>query len=123
MKILNETRKTTITKKTEIASNFWRNALGLMFRGGLDDSAGFLLEFSEEGSHGIWMLGMRFKIDLVFIDASKRVVDVFPDVKPVGMSPATWKVYRPSKPARWVLELKSGTAKSKGTSIGDKLSW
>ena len=85
MKIFNETRKKAISEKSEIARSFWKKSLGLMFRGGIPDSNGFLMEFGMEGHFGIWMLGMRFPIDLVYIDSKKRVVDIFKSIKPLGL--------------------------------------
>lgn len=123
MKIINETKKTVIAEKTEIARSFWRKALGLMLRSGMDDSAGFLLEFEKEGTYGIWMLGMRFPIDLVFIDSRKRVVDIFKGIKPFGFDPTSWKVYNPGKTTKWVLELKSGRVRETMTSVGDMISF
>ena len=123
MRIFNNSRKTVLASKVEVAKGFWKKTLGLMFRSKMMDSSGFLMEFGNEGFHGIWMLGMRFCIDLVFIDPGKRVVDVFENIKPVCISPGTWRVYKPSKPAKWVLELRSGTARKTKTSPGDKISF
>lgn len=123
MKIIIESNKTVIAEKTEIVRSFWRKSLGLMFRSGIEDSAGFLMEFGHEGRYGIWMLGMRFPIDLVFLDSRKRVIDVFRRIKPFGFDPSSWRVYHPAKPAKWVLELKSGRSEEVGIVIGKKLSW
>jgi uncharacterized membrane protein (UPF0127 family) len=123
MRIFNESNKTVISSKTEIAKSFWSKALGLMFRAGIGKSEGLLLDFGNEGDYGIWMLGMRFPIDIAFIDSKKRVVDVFRGVRPIGLDLASWKVYHPSKPARWALELSSGRLKATRTSKGDRVSW
>jgi uncharacterized membrane protein (UPF0127 family) len=122
-KIVNKTSKRVLANKVQIATGFWQKTLGLMFRSKIDDSAGFLMEFGIEGEYGIWMLGMRFGIDLVFIDSKKTVVGVFENLKPVSFNPVTWRVYKPSKPAKWVLELPAGTIGKTKTSKGDKLSF
>lgn len=121
MKITNKTRKTVLAEKVEVATGFWHKMLGLMFRSKIADSAGFLLEFENEDFHGIWMLGMRFEIDLVFIDSGKRVVDIFENLKPISLNPIAWKVYKPTKPVKWVLELKSGRIRKTKTSVQDNL--
>ena len=123
MKIINKTRKTVLADRVELATGFWRKTLGLMFRSGIRDSAGFLMEFGNEGFHGIWMLGMRFGIDLVFIDSEKKVTDIFEDIRPVSLNPMTWRVCYTSKPAKWVLELKPGRIGKTRTSSGEKLSF
>jgi uncharacterized membrane protein (UPF0127 family) len=84
-KIVNKTSKRVLANKVQIATGFWQKTLGLMFRSKIDDSAGFLMEFGIEGEYGIWMLGMRFGIDLVFIDSKKTVVGVFENLKLAGV--------------------------------------
>jgi uncharacterized membrane protein (UPF0127 family) len=113
MKIFNSTRKTVVAENVEVAVSFFKKSLGLMFRKNIPSSRGFLMEFSREGQglHSIWMLGMRFPIDVLFLDSKKRVVDVFENVPPLSLHPRTWKVYRPSRPVKWILELSSGTAR------------
>jgi uncharacterized membrane protein (UPF0127 family) len=64
---------------------------------------------------------MRFPIDIVFIGSDKKVTDVFHSVPPVGLHPRTWKLYEPSAPALFVLELPAGAARLSKTKAGDKL--
>ncbi len=123
MKISNKTRKALLADKVEVATRFWKKTIGLMFRSGIDDSAGFLMEFEREGFYGVWMLGMRFAIDLIFMDSEKRIVEAFENIKPVGINPGSWRVYSPGKTARWVLELKAGRIRKTKTSTGDRLSF
>jgi uncharacterized membrane protein (UPF0127 family) len=125
MKIANMTRKTVVAETVEVAGSFWKKSLGLMFRSGIDDSAGFLMEFGKPSKdlYSIWMLGMRFPIDIIFINARKEVTDVCGNVPPVYPNPATWKVYRPTRPVKWILEVKAGRAKETRTKPGDRLSF
>lgn len=119
--IRNKTRKTILIENIERSDSFFRKAKGLMFRCGLDEDGGMLFTFSGEGRVGIWMLFMRFPIDLVFLDSKKRVTDIFEGIKPVSLNPKTWKVYYPSAPSRYALELSQGTVKRTGTRTGDLL--
>jgi uncharacterized membrane protein (UPF0127 family) len=119
--IINLTRKAALAMEVETARSFFSKALGLMFRSGLPDGRGMLFPFSGEGRVGIWMLFMRFPIDLVYVNSAKRVVGIFERVRPVNWRPGTWKVYYPPVPARYVLEVASGTVKRTGTEIGDVL--
>jgi len=123
MRILNRTRKTVLAEEVEVAKSFRKKTIGLMFRGGIGDDKCLLMDFEREGHHSIWMLGMRFPIDLVFLDAKKRVVCVFRNVKPVGFGPKTWRVYDAPEPVKWIIELKSGRIRSTGTKTGDALSF
>jgi len=119
--IKNATKKRIIVKKFEIAKTPWKKTKGLMFRKELAKGSGLLMIFERERKHGIWMLGMRFPIDIVFIDSRKRIVDIRHSVKPVGRHPKTWRVYKPSKPSKYVLEVNSRLVKRSGTDIGDFL--
>lgn len=118
--IRNMTRSTVLCRHTEVAATAWRKAIGLMGRKRLGNS-GLLMVFSKEGRPGIWMLGMRFPIDLVFLDRRKRVVDIRKNIQPIGFHPKTWMIYYPKRPARYVIELPAGTVKRTATARGDKI--
>ncbi len=60
------------------------------------------------------MLLMRFAIDAVFLDRSRRVVRVAADLRPWIPLTAAWG-------AADVLELPAGTAARSGTRAGDEL--
>ena len=117
----NVTKDKILVKSIEVADSIGKKTKGLMFRENLDPETGFLMVFRYEGKHSIWMPFMRFGIDIVYIDKEKRIVDIKHSVRPIGKNPKTWKVYKPSKPCRYVLEVSSGLMKKSGTKIGDVL--
>lgn len=78
---------------------------GLMF----DDMRGCDGALIYGGS--IWMPFVKHNLDLVFLDAQRRVVGVQKAV-PLTMNPATWRIYRCSA-AKYCLELKEGIVKRK----------
>ena len=123
MRIVNRTRNTTITENAEVARSAWKKMLGLMFRGSMEDTSGFLMEFGKPSKelYSIWMLGMLFPIDVIFISEKKEVTDVYENVRPVSGDPRTWRVYRPTKPVKWILEVPAGRAGKSGTVTNDKL--
>ena len=102
----------------EIADTPWKRAIGLMFR---KEPTPLLIRFDREARHAIWMLCMRFPIDLVFLDSEKRVVSIYEDIKPISLDPGTWKMYRPGKPAQYALETGAGWVREKAISEGDIL--
>jgi uncharacterized membrane protein (UPF0127 family) len=112
--IRNSTRGTVLCRKTEMAESFFRKARGLMFRKSLGRDSGMLFVFSRPGRFSFWTPFMRFPIDIVFMDSSKRVVDVRE-----GLGP--WRACRPRGSARYALELRAGTARRTGTGTGDLL--
>jgi uncharacterized membrane protein (UPF0127 family) len=119
--IKNITRKKILVRKIEFADSIGKKTKGLMFRDSLAKDAGLLMTFDLERKHEIWMFGMRFPIDIVFIDSAKRIVDIKHSVRPMGRNPFTWRIYRPKKPCRYVLEVNAGLTRRTGTEMGDTL--
>jgi uncharacterized membrane protein (UPF0127 family) len=117
--IVNKTRKTILAREMEIADNHGRRAKGLMFRDSLPEDHALLMVFPEKGNHRIWMLGMRFPLDIVFLDSEKRIISIHENASPLGFNPRTWKTYCSEKHAKYILELVPGTVKKTGTRHGD----
>jgi uncharacterized membrane protein (UPF0127 family) len=63
-----------------------------------------------EGVHSFWM---KFSIDVLYLDKSKKVRKIRHEMKP-------WRISA-CLPAHSVLELPAGTAASSGTQVGDQL--
>jgi uncharacterized membrane protein (UPF0127 family) len=119
--IVNRTRNTPLATEAEVADSARKKARGLMFRDSLPENHGLLMVFPNEGNHRIWMLGMRFPLDLIFLDSDRRVIGLYESVKPMGLDPRTWRTYGPSSPASYVIELNAGMIKGTGTTMGDLL--
>ncbi len=100
-----------------VADTTFSRAMGLMFR----SEESLLLDFGRDSRQGIWMLFMRFPIDIVFISARGRVVHVVEDAPPVSLNPSTWRIYYPPRPVRFVLEVPAGTAGRLGLSPGERV--
>ena len=93
--------------KVEWATSPWQKFVGLMFRKKLKKPLVLVLVVESRWMASIHTMFMRFPIDLVFLDSKKRVVDVARNVKPWRMNIV------PKKPAKYVVEMKAGTAKQK----------
>ncbi len=74
---------------------------GLMFR----RKGNALMEFPWEGKPGIWMMFMRYSLNLVFLDKNLKVIDILKNIPPLSFNPKTWKTYYPKKKCKYVLEL------------------
>lgn len=98
--------------KVEIADSFFKKIKGLMFRDSLPENFGMLFVFDYDGYHGIWMIGMKFPIDIIWIDKRKKIVDFVENAKP------SFNTYRPVKKARYVLEINAGFVKRNKIRIG-----
>lgn len=88
----------------EIAGSFWKKAKGLMFRESLPEGHTLLMGFSKECRPGIWMLFMRFPINIAFLDNDMNVLEIRENLKPVSLNPKTWRIYYPEKRCRYVVE-------------------
>ena len=105
--------------QAEIAKDDATRARGLGGRDRLARDAGMYF-FLTSNAPRIWMKGMRFPLDLVWINDG-RVVDVtarVPD-QPPGTPDSQLPVYSPSRPANRVLEVNAGWAERHGVDAGD----
>jgi uncharacterized membrane protein (UPF0127 family) len=92
---------------------------GLMFREKINDDQGMLFIFEDEGVYSFWMKNMRFPIDILWLDAQKKIVHLESRVPPCQSDPCP--SYAPDAAAMYVLELKSGGAEKHGLKLYDRL--
>lgn len=81
----------------------------------LSSDQAMLFVFPGDGRWGIWMKDMRYAIDIVWLDRSKNVVHMVENAQPDSYPETT---YHPSVPARYVIELPSGTIKRTAITSG-----
>ncbi|MEA2003862.1 MAG: DUF192 domain-containing protein [archaeon] len=124
MIIIDSTIKITNTsKKTEIdniiySKSILKNTIGLMFR----KSGKLLMKSLKDSKGSIWMPFMQYSLDLIFIDRSKKIIDIKYNAVPIKiLKPSTWKLYIPKEKCRYVLEIESGLAKKRKFDIGDDI--
>jgi uncharacterized membrane protein (UPF0127 family) len=70
------------TMVVAIADTPATRSVGLSNRDELRGIDGLLLKWDEAGRHPIWMAGMRFPLDLIWIDGQGRVLAVLANVPP-----------------------------------------
>src|SRR3712207_1586105 len=70
MKIVNETRNTTLAERADVARSYWGRLRGLMGRRELPEGSGLVIE-PNNSVHTFWM---RVPIDVVFVDRDGSVV-------------------------------------------------
>lgn len=80
----------------------------------LGPNEGLLMVFVSDDKWPIWMKDMEFPIDIIWLDANKRVVTVTRDVSPDDQE----KIYKPTVKARYVLELPAGSAANMAIKVG-----
>jgi uncharacterized protein len=87
---------------------------GLMYREHLDPDAGMLFVFNDTAPRSFWMKNTLIPLDMLFIAADGRIVDIHERAVPLSEDLIPSQV-----PARAVLELNGGTVARLGIKIGD----
>jgi uncharacterized membrane protein (UPF0127 family) len=99
----------------EIATTIEEKRLGLMYRRALPESHGLLMVFENDSSVPIWMKNVFVPLDVVWLSVRGQVIDR-QTLPPCHQSPCP--IYRPTRPARYVLEVGGGLFPLK---VGDKV--
>ena len=105
----------------EIADSFSKQALGLMYRKSMKKDHGMLLAFNKEGRYDIWMMNMRFPIDILWLSASGKILKIAEKAVPCK-SLFSCPPYKSPENAKYVLELNAGTVHKVKMRIGDRIS-
>lgn len=74
-----------------------------------------LLVYDTDDKWPIWMKDMKYPIDIVWLDKSKKVVYIVKNAPPESYP---YEKFTPKQDARYVLELPSGTVGKKKIDIG-----
>jgi hypothetical protein len=105
------------TVQAEVAADANARERGLSGRRSLADGRGMLFVYRDHVARTYWMKGMRFPIDIIWIDRGK-VTGVERNVPvPQGYLPR----YSSAGPADHVLEVPAGWAGRHGTKRGDRV--
>jgi uncharacterized protein len=113
---LNAKDQATCTFAVELARTPEELEKGLMFRNRLDPQAGMLFIFPDEQLRHFWMKHTFIPLDIIFISARLKVVDVHPGAKPLDET-----VIASRAKARYVLEVNGGKASGCSISKGTKV--
>jgi uncharacterized membrane protein (UPF0127 family) len=100
-------RDGTVLAKAEVAHAYGERVSGLLGRSGYEGA------FVIPGTRWVHTLGMRFALDVAFLDEQFQVLAV------VHLSP--WRLTLPRWRARCVLEAESGAFERWGLHTGDTL--
>ncbi len=110
MKVWNATREIWLASQVEVADRFVRRLVGLLGRKSLPPEHGLLITRCDS----IHTIGMRFPIDVVFVDQDARVVKAIESLRPFRVVFPVWHAVA-------VLELPAGTIRRTRTRVGDQL--
>lgn len=81
----------------------------------LNADGGLLMEFATDELWGIWMKDMKIPLDIVWLNKDRQIIYI---VKSATPELSTNVVFKPTEPARYVLELPAGTVNRVGILTG-----
>jgi len=99
----------------EVADDEEERAAGLMFRQDMPDDRGMLFVFQHTQHLSFWMKNTPMPLDLLYLDEQGVVGAI------LAGRPFSEDSLSPPFPARFVLELKAGTAARNGIAVGDRM--
>ena len=108
MQAYNHTRQRYLAERGPVANRPWARMRGLIGRASLQPNEGLLLL----GTRAIHTVGMRFPIDVLFLNEDGWIIHSIHALKPFRFSPYV-------KNATMVIELPSGVLRETGTQVGD----
>ena len=90
------------TVVAEVAATAEERAEGLMYREEVPDGTGMLFVFQDSQVRSFWMANTYVALDIAYMDASFRIVDI------VAMEPLVTDSYPSSSPSMFGLEVRQG---------------
>ncbi len=101
------------TVRAEMANTPALRSQGLMNRTAVPDGTGMLFVFNSESIWSFWMQNTYVALDVAFIDAEFRIVDI------QQMEPESTDVHDGASPALFALEVRQVWFAEKGIVVGD----
>lgn len=104
------TKGIQILESAEMADSFTTRLKGLTGRMQLEESCGMIIK----PCRSIHMIGMRFDIDVLFVNKNEEICHIIAPLKRMKISPYIAK-------AKYVIECPAGTVHDKNIEVGDKV--
>lgn len=104
----------------DIADTNEKRSLGLGVRGNMTEGEGMLFLLETSSKQPFWMNGMKFPIDIIWINSEKTVVHIEHSLEPCP-SPIDCPNYYPDAEALYVLETVAGFAEEHGVTDDTKV--
>jgi uncharacterized membrane protein (UPF0127 family) len=108
--VWNETNQTALAERAEVADRFFPRLRGLLGRQRLLSGEGLILLPCKS----VHTLGMKFPIDVLFVDGNGRILKIIAEMAPGRVSPVV-------KGAKCVVELPARQSAETATLEGDRI--
>ena len=105
--------------KAYVAANDMNREKGLSIFHKITSDESMIFVFDSAQKYSIWMKGMKFPIDIVWLDQNKKIVDIKSHVA-VNSYPES---FAPSSDSLYVMEFNAGTMDNSNIKIGDVCSF
>jgi uncharacterized protein len=112
LRVRNATRHADLGDRIGLADDRWSRLRGLLGRPEPAEGEGLMIH----PCRGVHMYGMRYPLDVIFIDGERRVEALYPELAP-------WSRSGVHAGARYALEVPVGTIERTETRAGDQLEW
>ena len=107
-------RAEVLTKPEEMAR-------GMMFRDALPQDRGLLFVHTTPAPYRYWMGNVKAPLDIIFMDADRRIVEISANTPPCTTKKEDCPVYGGHNYEQFVLELRAGEAQRLGLRKGQTL--
>ena len=104
----------------EVADDPEARRIGYMNREEVGKAAGMLFVFEEDAVHSMWMKNCKVALDMVWLDAASRVVEISRDLKPCPAEGECPSII-PAASSRFVIEFAAGTTSRESLRVGDTI--
>ena len=91
-----------------------------MYRETVGAAEGMLFVFEEDAVHPMWMKNCRVGLDMLWLDAAYRVVEIAASTKPCPAEGECPSII-PTATSRFVIEFAAGTAARESLRVGDAI--
>jgi uncharacterized membrane protein (UPF0127 family) len=109
----------------EVADTAQKREKGLGGRAELAENKGMLFMFdSKDVFPSFWMKGMKFPIDIIWINDGKIAkIEKSVPIPAKDASEKSLTLYRPDKPIDYALEVNAGFSDNHSLKVGDEVAW
>lgn len=106
----NVSKKYPIAQRVRFADSLSKQAIGMMFS--FKSRSALVFRFSDARRRALHMWFVFFPIDVLFLDAQQRIVEIKRNFRPFA-------VYIPKQKAQYIVELPVGTVRR--CAVGDRV--